>query len=68
MSSLNVSGPWLSSWEARKSGAQDRNRTSDTRIFNPLLYQLSYLGNLGAGRLPTGFRAIGVAGSGRVIA
>ena len=28
----------------RKHGAQDRNRTSDTRIFNPLLYQLSYLG------------------------
>ena len=28
------------------SGAQGRNRTSDTRIFNPLLYQLSYLGNL----------------------
>ncbi len=27
-----------------KDGAQDRNRTSDTRIFNPLLYQLSYLG------------------------
>ena len=26
------------------SGAQSRNRTSDTRIFNPLLYQLSYLG------------------------
>src|SRR5262249_52195529 len=26
------------------SGAQGRNRTSDTRIFNPLLYQLSYLG------------------------
>jgi hypothetical protein len=26
------------------NGAQDRNRTSDTRIFNPLLYQLSYLG------------------------
>ena len=25
-------------------GAQSRNRTSDTRIFNPLLYQLSYLG------------------------
>jgi hypothetical protein len=25
-------------------GAQGRNRTSDTRIFNPLLYQLSYLG------------------------
>ena len=27
-----------------RDGAQDRNRTSDTRIFNPLLYQLSYLG------------------------
>ena len=25
-------------------GAQTRNRTTDTRIFNPLLYQLSYLG------------------------
>lgn len=28
-------------------GARDRNRTSDTRIFNPLLYQLSYPGNGG---------------------
>jgi len=27
-----------------ESGAQGRNRTADTRIFNPLLYQLSYLG------------------------
>jgi hypothetical protein len=26
------------------NGAQGRNRTTDTRIFNPLLYQLSYLG------------------------
>ena len=26
-------------------GADDWNRTSDTRIFNPLLYQLSYIGN-----------------------
>ena len=26
------------------SGAQRRNRTADTGIFNPLLYQLSYLG------------------------
>ena len=26
-------------------GAQGRNRTTDTRIFNPLLYRLSYLGN-----------------------
>lgn len=27
-----------------KVGAQRRNRTTDTRIFNPLLYRLSYLG------------------------
>ena len=26
------------------SGAQRRDRTTDTRIFNPLLYRLSYLG------------------------
>ena len=26
------------------SGAQGRIRTTDTRIFSPLLYQLSYLG------------------------
>ena len=25
-----------------KSGGPGRNRTTDTRIFNPLLYQLSY--------------------------
>ena len=31
----------------RKTGASDRNRTSDTRIFSPLLYQLSYLGKNG---------------------
>ena len=30
------------------SGAQGRNRTADTGIFNPLLYQLSYLGQRGA--------------------
>ena len=29
-----------------KYGAQTWNRTRDTRIFNPLLYQLSYLGFL----------------------
>ena len=33
-----------------KNGAQGRNRTSDTRIFSPLLYQLSYLGAVKAGR------------------
>ncbi len=27
-----------------ETSAQGRNRTSDTGIFNPLLYQLSYLG------------------------
>jgi hypothetical protein len=27
-----------------RSGARGRNRTNDTRIFNPLLYQLSYPG------------------------
>jgi hypothetical protein len=27
-----------------RSGAQGRNRTTDTRIFSPLLYRLSYLG------------------------
>ena len=28
------------------NGGQRRNRTADTRIFNPLLYQLSYLAYL----------------------
>jgi hypothetical protein len=27
-----------------ENGAQGRIRTTDTRIFSPLLYQLSYLG------------------------
>jgi len=30
--------------ENKDDGAQGRNRTTDTRIFSPLLYQLSYLG------------------------
>ena len=30
-----------------RSGGQGRNRTADTRIFSPLLYQLSYLATLG---------------------
>ena len=33
--SLNLKG---------NNGAQRRNRTTDTGIFNPLLYRLSYLG------------------------
>ncbi len=27
-----------------QGGAEGQNRTADTRIFSPLLYQLSYLG------------------------
>ena len=27
-------------------GGQGQNRTADTRIFSPLLYQLSYLANI----------------------
>ncbi len=30
----------------QKIGAKDWDRTSDTRIFNPLLYHLSYIGIL----------------------
>ena len=30
------------------NGAQRRNRTTDTGIFSPLLYRLSYLGNGGS--------------------
>ena len=33
-----------------KNGAEAQNRTADTRLFRPLLYQLSYLGIV-AGRL-----------------
>ncbi len=33
-------------------GAQRRNRTTDTRIFNPLLYRLSYLGKTGLQMVP----------------
>ena len=32
-------------WGFSVFGAQRRNRTADTGIFNPLLYRLSYLGN-----------------------
>ncbi len=31
------------------SGGQGRNRTTDTRIFSPLLYRLSYLAMDGVG-------------------
>ena len=29
--------------DTEEDGGQGRNRTTDTRIFSPLLYQLSYL-------------------------
>ena len=29
--------------QPERNGGQGRNRTTDTRIFSPLLYQLSYL-------------------------
>ena len=31
---------------SKKSGGESQNRTDDTRIFSPLLYQLSYLAPL----------------------
>ncbi len=34
----------------RRSGAQGRNRTTDTVIFSHVLYQLSYLGAVPDGR------------------
>ena len=37
-------GLYLESLE--RSGGQERDRTADTRIFSPLLYQLSYLAGL----------------------
>ena len=39
-----VSRVMISDQALRSSGAQGRNRTTDTRIFSPLLYRLSYLG------------------------
>ena len=33
--------------ELKPHGASDRNRTNDTGIFSPLLYQLSYRGKCG---------------------
>ena len=44
-----------------KYGAEDRNRTTDTGIFSPLLYRLSYLGMVGlAGLEPATSRLSGV--------
>ena len=38
--------------ERHQNGAQGRNRTADTGIFNPLLYRLSYLGKTKAQKVP----------------
>ncbi len=40
------------------AGAQGRNRTTDTRIFSPLLYQLSYLGRMRAGFIESALRVV----------
>ena len=60
----------LCSARRRVSGAQGRNRTTDTRIFSPLLYQLSYLGiRLRADHVPAKACGVGFsAEAGRVIA
>lgn len=42
--------PTENSW-ALNFGGQGRNRTVDTRIFSPLLYQLSYLAMAKSGEL-----------------
>lgn len=44
---LMTLGKLLRMMAGRTNGAQGRNRTTDTRIFNPLLYHLSYLGTVG---------------------
>ena len=41
--SRDGAGSWL---RLRLLSGQGRNRTADTRIFSPLLYQLSYLAAL----------------------
>ena len=38
--------------DSRGNGGQGRNRTIDTRIFSPLLYQLSYLAMRFSGSRP----------------
>ena len=37
---------WAVKNYGEENGAQGRNRTTDTAIFNRMLYQLSYLGGL----------------------
>ena len=44
--------------ERVKDGGQTRNRTEDTRIFSPLLYQLSYLAKSGSANKRGGNRRV----------
>ena len=39
-------------------GGQERDRTADTRIFSPLLYQLSYLAELAGNGRSAGIRTL----------
>lgn len=48
-----------------KEGGESRNRTDDTRIFSPLLYQLSYLAIISATFLKKA-RVILPAGLGKI--
>ncbi len=61
--------------EAPESGGKARNRTGDTRIFSPLLYQLSYLassrgggskrtGRIGVNGIPPGRQPVRSRGNG----
>ena len=50
----------------RHSGGQSRNRTTDTRIFSPLLYQLSYLANESRS-IPNRSRVVKKLGNGSVL-
>ena len=40
-------------WRAGLGNGQGRNRTADTRIFSPLLYQLSYLADFSRAASPS---------------
>jgi hypothetical protein len=49
---VSTGGVWWTSLDGVKQsvGGQGRNRTTDTRIFSPLLYRLSYLATLNKNR------------------
>ena len=44
---MSYTRSWSPAEEAAGDGASGRNRTNDTGIFSPLLYQLSYRGKNG---------------------